>query len=157
MKIYLASPLGFAESTRAYMDLLAQALRSHAEVLNPWDKTELGAQYATVQDLPTHAERLKRWQEINTQIGAANTEMIDAADTIVAVLDGVDVDSGTAAEIGYGFGRGLRLYGIRTDFRMTGENEGGIVNLQVRYFIDASGGTVVTTISDLIATLFTKG
>ncbi len=32
MKIYLASPLGFAESTRAYMDLLAEALRSYAEV-----------------------------------------------------------------------------------------------------------------------------
>lgn len=154
MKIYLASPLGFAESTRAYMDLLAKRLREHAEVLNPWDKTELGAQYATVQELPTHAERLKRWQEINTQIGAANTAMIDAADTIVAVLDGVDVDSGTAAEIGYGFGRGLQLYGLRTDFRQTGENEGGLVNLQVRYFIDASGGTVVTTLDDLIATLF---
>ncbi len=154
MRIYLASPLGFAESTRAFMEELAEALRSHAHVNNPWDKTELGAQYATVQDLPTHAERLKRWQEINTLIGAANTEMIHDSDTIVAVLDGIDVDSGTAAEIGYGFARGLRVYGLRTDFRMTGENEGGLVNLQVRYFIDASGGTVVTTIGDLLDVMF---
>jgi len=80
--------------------------------------------------------------------------MIHDSDTIVAVLDGIDVDSGTAAEIGYGFARGLRVYGLRTDFRMTGENEGGLVNLQVRYFIDASGGTVVTTIGDLLDVMF---
>ena len=104
--------------------------------------------------LPTHAERLTRWREINTLIGAANAEDIRAADTTVAVLDGIDVDSGTASEIGYAYGLGKRIYGLRTDFRQSGENEGALVNLQVRYFIDHSGGTVVTTIDDLIAILF---
>ena len=154
MIIYLASPLGFAESTRLFMEQLAAALRDRADVLNPWDNPEPALLYPPVKDLPTHRERIARWQEINTAIGKANQEMIDASDTIVAVLDGVDVDSGTASEIGYGFGMGKRIYGLRTDFRATGENEGGLVNLQVRYFIDASGGTVVTTVDDLIETMF---
>jgi nucleoside 2-deoxyribosyltransferase len=154
VKIYLASPLGFAESTRAFMDELAARLREHATVLNPWDKTELGGLYAPVPHLPTHEERLTRWREINTLIGAANAEDIRAADTTVAVLDGIDVDSGTASEIGYAYGLGKRIYGLRTDFRQSGENEGALVNLQVRYFIDHSGGTVVTTIDDLIEILF---
>lgn len=154
MKIYLASPLGFAESTRHFMEHLAAALRERAEVLNPWDNTEPAQHYAAVPHLPAHIARIARYREINTAIGKANVEMIDAADTIVAVLDGVDVDSGTASEIGYGFGTGKRIYGLRTDFRQTGENEGGLVNLQVRYFIDASGGDVVTTLDDLLRTLF---
>jgi len=87
-------------------------------------------------------------------IGRANQEMIDAADTLVAVLDGVDVDSGTASEIGYAFGGGKRIYGLRTDFRQSGENEGALVNLQVRYFIDASGGTVATNVDNLFAIMF---
>jgi nucleoside 2-deoxyribosyltransferase len=154
MKIYLASPLGFADSTRAFMEELAARLRERAEVLNPWDQTELGEQYAAVNHLPTHQERIARWQEINTQIGALNAAMIREADTIVAVLDGVDVDSGTAAELGYGCGIGKRLYGLRTDIRQSGENEGGLVNLQVRYFIDHSGGGVARSADELIGILF---
>ncbi|MEH2513475.1 nucleoside 2-deoxyribosyltransferase [Nitrobacteraceae bacterium AZCC 1564] len=64
-------------------------------------------------------------------------------------LDGVDVDSGTAAEIGYGFARGKRIIGYRGDFRLSADNEGSIVNLQVEYFIRASGGTIISTIDEL--------
>jgi nucleoside 2-deoxyribosyltransferase len=154
MKIYFASPLGFAESTRAFMEELAARLRRHAEVLNPWDQTEIGQQYEAVNHLPTHQERIARWQAINTQIGALNAEMIREADTLVAVLDGVDVDSGTAAEIGYAYGLGKRVFGLRTDIRQSGENEGGVVNLQVRYFIDHSGGAVARSADELIALMF---
>jgi nucleoside 2-deoxyribosyltransferase len=154
MKLYLASPLGFAESTRLFMEHLAARLGDHAEVLNPWDDTEPALLYQPVKHLPTHEERIARWQKINTAIGRANQQMIDDADTMVAVLDGVDVDSGTASEIGYGFARGKRIYGLRTDFRQSGENEGGLVNLQVRYFIDASGGTVATNVDDLLTLMF---
>ncbi len=157
MKIYLASPLGFAESTRLFMEHLAATLRERADVLNPWDNPEPAALYPPVKHLPTHHERIARWREINTAIGKANQEMIDASDTIVAVLDGVDVDSGTAAEIGYGFAKGKRIFGLRTDFRATGENEGALVNLQVRYFIDASGGTVALTVDDLLAAMAEAG
>jgi nucleoside 2-deoxyribosyltransferase len=135
------------------MEHLASRLREHAEVFNPWDDPEPARLYQPVKHLPTHDQRIARWQEINMAIARGNQEMIDRSDTIVAVLDGVDVDSGTASEIGYGFGRGKLIYGLRTDIRQSGENEGSLVNLQVRYFIDASGGTVVTSADDLLATI----
>ena len=74
---------------------------------------------------------------------------------MLAVLDGVDVDSGTASEVGYAFARGKRIVGYRGDFRPAAENEGCTVNLQVEYFIRASGGTIVTKI-DAIADAFAE-
>ncbi len=67
----------------------------------------------------------------------------------MAVLDGADVDSGTAAEIGYAFARGKRIVGYRGDFRLSADNEGSIVNLQVEYFIRASGGAIVEHYEEL--------
>ena len=77
-------------------------------------------------------------------------ESIRNADGVVAILDGVDVDSGTAAEVGYAYALGKRIYGLRTDFRLAGDNAGSIVNLQVQYFIEASGGSVQTTVEGLL-------
>jgi nucleoside 2-deoxyribosyltransferase len=82
-------------------------------------------------------------------MGATNRAAIDAAGAVVAVLDGADVDSGTAAEIGYAFARGKLIVGYRGDFRLSADNEGGTVNLQVEYFIRASGGTIVDRYEDL--------
>jgi nucleoside 2-deoxyribosyltransferase len=82
-------------------------------------------------------------------MGATNRAAIDRARGVVAVLDGTDVDSGTAAEIGYAFARGKPIVGYRGDFRLSADNEGSIVNLQVEYFIRASGGTIVERFEDL--------
>jgi len=62
-------------------------------------------------------------------IFSKNVEAIDKADILVAVLDGVDVDSGTAWEIGYAHALGKPVYGLRTDFRTLGVE--GIVNLMI--------------------------
>ena len=43
---------------------------------------------------------------------------LEAADYVVANLDGADVDAGTAWEIGYAFARGKPIIGIRTDRRV---------------------------------------
>jgi nucleoside 2-deoxyribosyltransferase len=86
-------------------------------------------------------------------IGRRNAELIDAADAVLANLEGTDVDSGTAAEIGYAYGRGIPVVGFRADDRRTGENLGTTVNLQVEYFIRASGGTVHDNLDDAIASL----
>ncbi len=72
---------------------------------------------------------------------------------MIAVLDGVDVDSGTAAEIGYAFGIGKLIVGYRGDFRLSADNEGSTVNLQVEYFIRKSGGSIVTRLEDLALAL----
>ena len=52
------------------------------------------------------------------------------------MLDGVDVDSGTAGEMGFAYGLGKPVHGLRTDFRVTGDNEAAGINLQLRYFIE---------------------
>jgi len=65
------------------------------------------------------------------------------------VLDGSDVDSGTAAEIGYAFAQKKKIFGYRSDFRLAADNEGAMVNLQVEYFICASGGDLFTQVSQL--------
>ena len=54
---------------------------------------------------------------------------IERSDIIVAVIDGADVDSGTAWEIGFAFARGKTVVGLRTDFRSLGIE--GTVNLMV--------------------------
>jgi nucleoside 2-deoxyribosyltransferase len=59
---------------------------------------------------------------------------VDSSDIIVAVLDGIDVDSGTAWEIGYAYAKEKPVIGLRTDFRMLSE---GIVNLMVEMSIVA--------------------
>jgi nucleoside 2-deoxyribosyltransferase len=50
---------------------------------------------------------------------------------MIALLDGSQVDHGTAWEIGYFYARKSpeqKIIGIRTDFRRAGESEGAIVN-----------------------------
>ena len=58
-----------------------------------------------------------------------NVDAIDNSGIIVAVIDGTDVDSGTAWEIGYAFARGKPIIGLRTDFRTLGIE--GTVNLMI--------------------------
>ena len=68
----------------------------------------------------------KNRQEI---IFSKNVAAIERSDIIVAVIDGTDVDSGTAWEIGYAFAREKPLIGLRTDFRTLGIE--GTVNLMI--------------------------
>jgi nucleoside 2-deoxyribosyltransferase len=67
------------------------------------------------------------------------------------VLDGVDVDSGTAAEVGYAVALGKPVVGLREDLRPGGENAATPVNLQVAHFIAVSGGAVCSTVDDAVA------
>jgi nucleoside 2-deoxyribosyltransferase len=50
--------------------------------------------------MPYGTERKAAWRKLNPLIGRMNQTLIDESDFIFAVLDGTDVDSGTAAEIG---------------------------------------------------------
>jgi nucleoside 2-deoxyribosyltransferase len=151
--IYLASPLGFADSTNAFMVELAASLREVVDVLNPWDDQRFASEFASLQSEDSVSARLSRLAEINRELGRANAESIDQAEGVVAILDGVDVDSGTAAEIGYAYALGKQVYGLRTDFRLAGDNYGSIVNLQVQYFIEASGGGIVASAGELLQTV----
>lgn len=149
-RVYLASPLGFADSTRAFMSELVTILETAVDIENPWDDLRFVGEFAAIDRIDSVTGRQERLRIINEEIGRSNVARIDKADGLFAILDGVDVDSGTAAEIGYAFASGKYICGLRTDFRMTGDNAGAIVNLQVQYFIESSGGTVVTSAAELL-------
>jgi nucleoside 2-deoxyribosyltransferase len=149
-RIYLASPLGFAASTRGFLEDLVAELETHLDVENPWDDVRFEDEFAEVETLDSWSERKRRLAAVNRELGRSNAERIDRSDAVFAVLDGVDVDSGTASEIGYGFARGKYVCGLRTDFRLAADNDGSIVNLQVQYFIEESGGRIVTTVEELV-------
>jgi nucleoside 2-deoxyribosyltransferase len=154
VRLYLAGPLGFSEAGRAFHDnVLVPLLRGLGdEVLDPWKLTD-AAKIEAAAALPYGPRRRDAWRALNTEIARNNMEAIDRADAIVAVLDGVDVDSGTAAEIGYAFARGKPILGYRGDLRLASENEGALVNLQVEFFIRESGGGIVTGVDDLAEAL----
>lgn len=150
-RIYLASPLGFADSTRGFMKDIVTQLSEHVDVINPWDDQRFANDFAELATENDWDKRTRRLHEINAELGRTNAANIDAADGVFGILDGVDVDSGTAAELGYAFARGKFVAGLRTDFRLAGDNDGSVVNLQVQYFIEASGGRVVRTLDALVA------
>lgn len=153
-RIYMASPLGFSQVGRHFYDgVLVPLVRALGyEVLDPWALSD-GGKVAAVQAMPYGSARREAWRVLNREIGASNRSALDRADGVLAVLDGVDVDSGTAAEIGYAFARGKLIVGYRGDFRLSADNEGSTVNLQVEYFIRESGGTIVERHEDLAQAL----
>ena len=154
MRIYMAGPLGFSEAGLRFHDevLLELVRRLGHEPLDPWTLTA-PAKLAAIRAMPWGTRRRAAWAKLDMEIGATNRFAIDRADAVLAVLDGADVDSGTAAEIGYAFALGKPIVGYRGDWRICSDNEGSTVNLQVEYFIRQSGGSIVTRVKDIARAL----
>jgi nucleoside 2-deoxyribosyltransferase len=148
-RIYLANPLGFSEAgTRFIRDVISPALSGFGEVVNPFDLIDK-KKIEDVMRMPAGMGRIDAWRVLNAEIGKLNQDHIDNSEIVFAVLDGPDVDSGTASEIGYAYAKGKWIIGYRGDFRLSADNEGGVVNLQVEYFIRSSGGTIIFEIAKL--------
>jgi nucleoside 2-deoxyribosyltransferase len=95
MKLYFAAPL-FSAAERAWNEELTRALRDGGhEVFLPQEQ-EPGKDAAGI---------------FATDVGG-----IDWADGVVAIMDGLDPDSGTAWEVGYAYGNKPVIL-VRTDFR----------------------------------------
>lgn len=115
--MYVASGLGFSEPTIAfYRNTLLPMLEVHGvSYLDPWSHQGGGEE---------------------------NESMLTRASVVFAVLDGPDVDSGTAAEIGWAASRGTPIVGWRSDLRRAGEHDHVVVNMQVQYFVERHGGAI---------------
>lgn len=149
MRIYMAGPLGFSQAgVRFHRELLKLVKRLGHEPLDPWTLTA-PAKLEAIRAMPWGKRRRDAWTRLDMEIGATNHAAIDRAEAVLAVLDGADVDSGTAAEIGYAFALGKPIVGYRGDWRICSDNEGTIINLQVEYFIRESRGTIVTRAEDI--------
>jgi nucleoside 2-deoxyribosyltransferase len=152
-KLYIASPLGFTAAGSMYStSVLLPAVRAAGfEPLDPWSVSpEIQRVFELARGDP---ERARLLPDINALVGKNNAEMIRDAEGVLAILDGDDVDSGTAAEIGYAAALQRPVVGLRTDLRVSGDNEATLVNLQVEWFIAESGGRLTTRLDDAIATL----
>jgi len=149
-KIYIASPFGFSEAGRLFLyeKLIPVLNELNLLCIDPWKITAENL-IEDVQKIKSLDERQKAWIKLNRIIAENNKKGIVNSDGMLAVLDGTDVDSGTAAEIGYAAALDKKICGYRNDFRLCGDNEGAIVNLQVEFFISNSGGRIVSNLSEL--------
>jgi len=145
---YIASPLGFSEAGRSFYEatLLPLATDAGFKVLDPWKLTPQEL-ISRVEALPYGEEKRAKWRELSQVIAHNNATAIEKCDLVIAVVDGTDVDSGTAAEIGYAAALGKKILGYRSDFRRSGDNEGSLINLQVEYFIRLKGGEIVNSVA----------
>lgn len=149
MQVYLASPLGFSSELKTYRDKIKHRLTElGSKVLDPWNPRfhNIIEEARAIQDW---SARVAAFQDIARQIGKANEGMIRSCDIVLGVLDGPELDSGTVSEIGFAVGLGKKCYGLRTAFRNCGDFDGIPINLQVLYWIEASGGSVFRRIDEI--------
>jgi nucleoside 2-deoxyribosyltransferase len=145
----LANPLGFSELGRIALGEICARLETDFEVLEPFAHSiDLGTQLQDIaqQSLPLAALE-EQMSAINYQIGERNKQALADSDLVVAILD--EPDPGTAAEVGYAFALGKPIWGYYGDFRQKGDNLAACVNLQVQYFVEASGGQICLTLEEL--------
>jgi nucleoside 2-deoxyribosyltransferase len=132
---YVASPYGFSEATLGYYAALLDLVRrAGIQPLDPWAG---GSSFVEADAVPPGPDRVAAFRAVNHSIAERNLELIRSADVVLAILDGTDVDSGVAAEIGYAAALGKTVLGVRLDTRRTGDNEGSVVNLQVEALLAA--------------------
>lgn len=104
MRIYLAASL-FTQSERIWNRALAASI----EKLCP------GTTVMLPQDIKTKGDYSEA--KNNAYLFARCVEGVDKADVLLAIMDGDEVDSGTAWEMGYAYAKGKPVIGVRTDFR----------------------------------------
>jgi nucleoside 2-deoxyribosyltransferase len=130
-KIYLSGPL-FSRSEIAWGERVKRFLEDRLDgVLIIWPH-----EIVPCQALPQ-------------QIFEANIQALKEADIMVAMLDGPQVDDGTAWEIGYFFMQGKKIQGIRTDFRRAGETDNSRVNLMIECSCQGIASSLDELASDL--------
>ena len=144
-RAYVASPLGFSETTRSYYaERYLPALAEHVEPVDPWA--------LSAPEEFEAAREAGREHAFGLEVGARNADAIRTAQLLIAQLDGQEVDAGTAAEVGYATALGLPCLAVRGDLRRSGE-PGMRVNLQVEAFVALSGGFLVRSLDELLARL----
>lgn len=114
--VYLAGPL-FDEGERWFMEQL--------------DELVVDCGFRTF--LP-HRDNPPKTADNVAEIFANDRNGIDEASIVVANLNGVTTDDGTAWEVGYAFARDKTLIGFHTDWRSRFPDE--VVNLMIEKSLD---------------------
>ncbi|MDI6642712.1 MAG: nucleoside 2-deoxyribosyltransferase [Candidatus Hodarchaeaceae archaeon] len=112
MKIFIAGPL-FSQAEREFNLKVDQFLKKHG--------FETFLSQRDVGLLWEHVR--KRGRRACRVIYKGDLRGLEEADAVVAILDGPDVDSGTAFEVGYACARGKPVIGLKTDMRVFTKEE----------------------------------
>ncbi len=123
--VYVAGPL-FDEGERWWIEQV--------------ETTIVAAGYDTF--LP-HRDNPPKTADNVAEIYRNNVEGIDRCDLLVASLNGLTTDDGTAWEVGYAIGTGKAVIGLHTDWRRRFDDE--VVNLM----IECSAETIVRSLEAL--------
>ena len=130
--IYFAAPLFTAAERSWNADVVGQLRTAFADNDILWSiPQEFCAQFDNQQPID-HGE-----------IFDACHQHVAAADVVIAILDGPDVDSGTAWEAGFAFARDKTVIGLRTDFRPAEDGAGNCM-------LTRSCATICTSPGELI-------
>lgn len=132
MRIYFAGPL-FSEAERDWIRSAINKIESFAA--RHGTKLEIIFPY----DLITQEEIDHLGPKAKLEIFSRCKSHLHDADILIALLDGLHVDDGTAWEIGYFYVRESpeqKIIGIKTDFRRAGESEGVVVNPVIECYCD---------------------
>lgn len=107
MKIYLAAPL-FSEAEQAYNEVLASKIRA----VLPDAALYVPQEQAEINDKSKYAD--------SVMIAQVDTNEVLASDLMIAVLDGISIDAGVAAEVGIAYAKDIPMIGLYTDVRTQG-------------------------------------
>lgn len=129
MRAYVAGPL-FDEGERWWIEQIEQVV--------------VGAGFSTF--LPHRDNPTKNEHNVG-EIFANDRCAIDQCDVLVASLNGLTTDDGTAWELGYAFALGKPIVGLYTDWRRRFDDE--VVNLMIECSLTA----LVRSLDDLPAAL----
>jgi nucleoside 2-deoxyribosyltransferase len=117
-RIYVAGPL-FSEHERTFLELLVKQIAVKLE-LDP--EKDIFLPHRDAGDIGIHGEK-------RDTVFEADLQFLDNCDLVIALLDGSDVDSGTAVEMGYAYSRGKAVFGILTDWRRWSSPKREVINI----------------------------
>lgn len=155
MKVYLANGL-FSLGERLANKYIGEKLREEIENIELYIPQENTA----INNKSAYADSIA--------IAEADMEMLRESDFLIAVIDGVEIDSGVAAEIGAFYMMNKPIFALYTDIRQQGrdnkkkikalindgaENQFMYRNLFVIGIIKKSNGGIYSSIEDLVEAL----
>jgi nucleoside 2-deoxyribosyltransferase len=133
-----------------YLEKVNQKIRSQGhEIFDPWEQDQYAGRIVQARQLKNFQERVDEFRAIASGIGEVNEKGIVECRGLLAILDGAEVDSGTASEVGFASALGKKCFGLRTDIRDCGDFVGIPINLQVLRFIERSGGCLFRSIDEI--------
>ena len=127
--VYVAGPL-FDEGERWWIETIEQRITAHG-----------------VGTFLPHRDNPDKTPHNTREIFENDRGAIDRCSLVVANLNGITTDDGTAWEIGYAVGIGRPVIGLFTDWRRRFDDE--VVNLMIEHSVE----TIVRSLDELDAVL----